>query len=265
MTHVVQQTITSNNETFTIGTYNGIKVIIHDSDGYVNGNSITKQFGKDFYRINEHRGWGEFYDEMKHVLGSSDFRGTMIYEIRKGHTNEVRGQYVHPKLVNYIAMWASPRYAVYVSEIMDTINDYTHAANTTFDAAKDELITQYQSRIDELQKRNQELQQQNMTLETTQEALSSSLYTTSTRTPGNDKHLYIIDSLWGLQLSANSSRKPSSYHRHYVFPASMHVKQLIRKHFKSDKVRIQTHYIIPASIYQSVLDYIETLNPLLSE
>ena len=41
---------------------------------------------------------------------------------KKGVSNEYRGSYVDPRLINYIAMWASPRYAVYVGKIMDLIN-----------------------------------------------------------------------------------------------------------------------------------------------
>jgi hypothetical protein len=36
---------------------------------------------------------------------------------------EHRGYYDHPKLINYIAIWASPKYASTVSEIMDVINE----------------------------------------------------------------------------------------------------------------------------------------------
>jgi hypothetical protein len=47
----------------------------------------------------------------------------MIYQINKGFDNQYKGYYIHPNLINYIAMWINPKYAVYVRKIMDTINN----------------------------------------------------------------------------------------------------------------------------------------------
>ena len=46
--------------------------------------------------------------------------------LKNGYINDVRGTYVDPRLVNYIAIWASPKYAVCVGKIMDSINDKVH-------------------------------------------------------------------------------------------------------------------------------------------
>ena len=54
---------------------------------------------------------------------------TPMYQLNKGFTvkqNELRGTYVDPRLINYIAIWASPTYAIYVGKIMDSINDKVH-------------------------------------------------------------------------------------------------------------------------------------------
>jgi hypothetical protein len=57
-----------------------------------------------------------------------------MYEINKGFENKFKGYYIHPHLINYVAIWISPRYAVIVRKIMDKINDTTiaeHEADKT--------------------------------------------------------------------------------------------------------------------------------------
>ncbi len=52
-----------------------------------------------------------------------------IYKLNAGipdSKKELRGSYVDKRLINYIAIWASPEYAVYVGLIMDSINDKVH-------------------------------------------------------------------------------------------------------------------------------------------
>ncbi|EAX73863.1 N1R/p28-like protein, putative [Trichomonas vaginalis G3] len=39
---------------------------------------------------------------------------------------QVRGTYVDPRLLNYIAMWASPKYCITVGKIMDSIDKKVH-------------------------------------------------------------------------------------------------------------------------------------------
>ncbi|KAA6381537.1 MAG: hypothetical protein EZS28_022934 [Streblomastix strix] len=56
------------------------------------------------------------------TLGTKKCPQTFIEQNSK-YSVEHRGYYVHPKLINYIAIWASPKYASTVSEIMDAINE----------------------------------------------------------------------------------------------------------------------------------------------
>ena len=43
MSTVQNQKILYNNETFTLSSYNGFKIIIRDSDGYINASNVVKQ------------------------------------------------------------------------------------------------------------------------------------------------------------------------------------------------------------------------------
>ncbi|EAX84210.1 hypothetical protein TVAG_011860 [Trichomonas vaginalis G3] len=52
-----------------------------------------------------------------------------LYKIHAGIPDEikqVRGTYVDPRLINYIAMWASPKYCIAVGKIMDSIDKKVH-------------------------------------------------------------------------------------------------------------------------------------------
>ncbi|KAA6395891.1 MAG: hypothetical protein EZS28_008579 [Streblomastix strix] len=53
------------------------------------------------------------------------------------YASEYRGTWIHPKLINYIAIWASPKYASTVGEIKDKINETVIAEH---DADKTQAI-----------------------------------------------------------------------------------------------------------------------------
>ena len=46
MSTVQNQKILCNNETFTLSAYNGFKIIIRDSDGFINASNIVKQINE---------------------------------------------------------------------------------------------------------------------------------------------------------------------------------------------------------------------------
>jgi hypothetical protein len=48
MNNVEHQTITSNNESFTMGSYHGISIIIKDLDRYINATVMCNQFNRRF-------------------------------------------------------------------------------------------------------------------------------------------------------------------------------------------------------------------------
>ena len=110
--------LVSKNSEFITGTYNGIEVIIRKSDGFINATKLCNQFNKRFKKINENHSWQAYYNEFCVDLGVGPEMGRLVYELKKGVSNEYRGSYVDPRLINYIAIWASPHYAVYVEKIL---------------------------------------------------------------------------------------------------------------------------------------------------
>ena len=131
--NVEKQTITANGETFKRGTYNGISVLIREKDGFINATEMCNQFNKRFRKINENHAWQAYYEAFCKEYYARPEMGeqekTPIYQLNKGYSvkeNYLRGYYVDPRLINYIAFWASPRYAVLVGKIMDAINNKVH-------------------------------------------------------------------------------------------------------------------------------------------
>ena len=135
--NVEQQKIECNGESFTRGTYNGISVIIRDRDGFINATEMCEQFNKRFRKINENHAWLSYLEAFKHEYSvNSDEQ--FSYVINKGIKKEVqflRGTYVDKRLINYIAIWASPIYAITVGKIMDAINERVHETLTSNELA----------------------------------------------------------------------------------------------------------------------------------
>ncbi|KAA6390512.1 MAG: hypothetical protein EZS28_013964 [Streblomastix strix] len=84
----MQSPVESNGqETFIKTSYNGIEITIRKSDLYVNASKLVISL--------------------------------------RNNDKKYRGYWVHRKLVNYIAIWVSPKYASIVGNIMDKINETT--------------------------------------------------------------------------------------------------------------------------------------------
>ena len=124
MSTVQNQKILYKNETFTLSTYNGFKIIIRDSDGFINASDVVRQINKQEKLTKQIKTmfksvqYKDFENKLKTILSCKEL---------KYNLNEVpiqlRGSYVHPKIINFVCFWCSPSYALLVGEIMDSINE----------------------------------------------------------------------------------------------------------------------------------------------
>lgn len=125
MSTVQNQKIKCNNETFTLSTYNGFKIIIRDSDGYINASDVVKQINKkekltkQIKTLFKSVQYQDFENVLKTILPGKNLKYNLINNV----INELKGSYVHPKIINFVCMWCSPTYTLLVSEIMDSINE----------------------------------------------------------------------------------------------------------------------------------------------
>lgn len=152
MATVQNQQITSNNETFTQSMYNGFKIIIRNSDGYINASNVVKQINdkenttKQIKTLFKSVQYQDFENRLRNILLGKILPGKNLKYNLNEVSKHLRGSYVHPKLINFVCFWCSPSYALLVSEIMDSINEQ----NTT----------EMNKRIKDLQDKNNELKNQ---------------------------------------------------------------------------------------------------------
>ena len=124
MSTVQNQKILCNNETFTLSSYNGFKIIIRDSDGYINASNVVKQINdaektkKQIKTLFKSVQYQDFEKALKTILPGKELKYNLL-----NVKNNLRGSYVHPKIINFVCFWCSPTYALLVGEIMDSINE----------------------------------------------------------------------------------------------------------------------------------------------
>ena len=124
MSTVQNQKILYKNETFTLSTYNGFKIVIRNLDGFINASYVVKQINdkektkKEIKKLFKSVQYHDFENYLKTIIQNENLRYN-LNEVPK----QLRGSYVHPKLINFICFWCSPTYALLVGEIMDSINE----------------------------------------------------------------------------------------------------------------------------------------------
>ena len=119
-----------NNEKFKITTYNDISVIINLKTGYYNAAKICSDNNTEFKKLNRNQSFQEKIIKTKKYYNIQE---ELKYELKSGFTSKFNGTYVHPKLVNYICMWANDEYAFKVDHIMGLINEELHQKNITLE------------------------------------------------------------------------------------------------------------------------------------
>lgn len=157
MSTVQNQKIKSNNETFTLSAYNGFKIIIRDSDGYINASDVVKQINKkekltkQIKTLFKSVQYQDFENALKTILPGKKLKYNLLNDFSK----YLRGSYVHPKIINFVCFWCSPTYALLVGEIMDSINEQ----NTT---VMNKLIQDLQALTLKQQEENNKLKTQSI-------------------------------------------------------------------------------------------------------
>ena len=124
MSTVQNQKILYKNETFTLSTYNGFKIIIRNLDGYINASNVVKQINdkektkKQIKTLFKSVQYQDFEKHLKTILPGKELK----YNLNEV-PNHLRGSYVHPKIINFVCFWCSPKYASLDGEIMISINE----------------------------------------------------------------------------------------------------------------------------------------------
>ena len=260
-------------EVFTKTTYNDISVII-DSDGYYNASRICSDNDTRYRDIAKQQYWSDYINELTRGGYFSPARITKVYSDKDGYSNDVKGTYIHPKLVNFLCIHVNFKYAITVGEIMDLINEKIHQENSTLHAEIESLKQELKTVKDDYDRdlRSRELKlcmlnEENTILHENTKNLTNNVNELKTRTvpkKTNNKVLRIlIDSEGDMKISANSHWSDRDFERngfrvvrHYSFPASMNVRQLLR-----DCKYVSNLYFNPIHL-DSIYEIIDSEHPL---
>ena len=207
--------ITSNNETFTRTTYNGISILVRDSDGYVNGSKMVKDNGKiHIDRFLKKKTTQEYISFMKDGKNATL---EIYYELHELYIPEVQGYYIHPDLLHLLSEWVSVEYSYKVSQLMKAINEQQHKQHITFEEQLKQTISNLQ---DTITKQSETITKQ-----------ADHINTCAVPKNNNTKKLRILK-LEGdnkYKISADSTRRKykNEVYR-YIIPASMNIKQNLK-------------------------------------
>ena len=135
----VKLTIDNIEHEFIEGTYNGMAIIKETKTSFINASSFCSQFNKRFRKLFENHSWQEYIDEFEIEYYSDSDKSNSpkrggwskpwMYKLHSGipdSLKRLRGCYIDSRLINYVAFWVNPRYAIQASKIMDSINDNVH-------------------------------------------------------------------------------------------------------------------------------------------
>ena len=139
---------------FVYGKYGDFTVIMMKRNGYINATKmcehISEQTGskKPYFNWTKNQSANELIGEIETSQGYK--RDELFKVITGGQNMEIRGTYVHPDLIPHIACWASPKFAVKVSNI---VNKYFNQKELR---KKERLINEQKIEIKDLKKQLEE-------------------------------------------------------------------------------------------------------------
>ena len=100
--------------------YNGFNIIINNEDQYFNASKLISQYSnKKLNDYTRNKNFIEFSKEIKNVENSEIKISYFINDI----SNEFKGTYLHPLLLNSVCEWINKKYAIKVAIIMKSINE----------------------------------------------------------------------------------------------------------------------------------------------
>ena len=137
-----------NDENFYYSHYNGISVMVRESDGYVNVGKLCLDGGKDFYDFKRGK---KFLMLKDHWNKMYNLNGLVLHYDIKGNRKS-KGTYIHPDFTHFVSHWISVEYAFAVSKIMDEINTRAHLKGISAEQNFQEVLSHLQSENEELRK-----------------------------------------------------------------------------------------------------------------
>lgn len=141
---------------YCYGKYGDFNVIMMKKNGYINATKMCRDISEQTESKKEFRNWKENKSARKLVDYISASAGIPPDElfVQPIVANEIRGTYVHPKLIPHIASWASPKFAVKVADIVNKyFNNKALKKKEKLIRKQKLIIGDHEDKIDELMKK----------------------------------------------------------------------------------------------------------------
>lgn len=143
------------NGEYAYGQYADFKVIIKKSNGYINVTKMCQSINELLGTNKIYRHWNETKSSDELCAAVSDAAGipaallTHVLTTSDPSISVIRGTYVHPDLIPHIASWASPKFAVKISKIVNRyFNDVELRKKEELLREKEDSITQLRRELD---------------------------------------------------------------------------------------------------------------------
>ncbi len=151
------------------GCYGPFEVIVDINDGYINATHLCGLAEAEHKKSRKFNDWarlGSSGDILGEVQACTGFPTHVLLRTPKGLPNELRGTYAHPKLIPHIASWASVKFAIMVSDIVNAhlVRDYKEKIRTK-DTKIDELcamVKKQNETISDIKQQNIDIRGQNI-------------------------------------------------------------------------------------------------------
>jgi len=144
------------NDEYSRGQYGDFNVIIMNKNRYINATQLCHSANKYFKHWNANKESKELIRALSKLICVD--RDKLIIIVKGGNIVELRGTYVHPKLITHIAIWASVDFALKVSDI---VNEYLGRqaidAKNKLLKIKDDKIDIMSKKIDKLLEKNDDI------------------------------------------------------------------------------------------------------------
>lgn len=136
---------------YSYGNYGDFRVILMHKNGYINATNLCLLAGKKFGSWKENKNSTELIRSLSSACGIPV--GELLVAISGGKNIEIRGTYVHPRLLIHIASWCGPNFAIRISEWIEEWQNYSSINQKRFYAALSEINpSTYVSKEKEIQK-----------------------------------------------------------------------------------------------------------------
>lgn len=118
------------NYEFKLETYNGISIVRETNSNYVNASKMCSDNHKTWRKFKQSKYWKDTLEAFNLVikpgLSNAGNFWTASFLAPKQVKPEFQGEYIHPKLIHFVAEYCNKVYAFKVAELMDSINDSVH-------------------------------------------------------------------------------------------------------------------------------------------